>query len=234
MDFLGDFSNIEELQKVMTDVVENGELKDDNDKTCAIEKGNYPVVVVKDSEGNWILSAFDFITPKKEKIKRKDAATHDTPGQPNVEAGAVTPNLPISKDIQNSPSGQTNPQKTDTTTRYSRNVGGNKGYVGYSMSKRAQRARGEGRYPKTDFKREYNIGEKAVLRPPRTRLHKRQQAAPHQPVRKPHQVLRLDGAVDGRRIRRERFKWFKYWRDSAFFRPSTQKFTSHSPITLGL
>lgn len=51
------------------------------------------------------------------------------------------------------------PQETDTT-RYSRNVGGNKGYVGYSMSKRAQRARGEGKYPKTDFKREYNIGEK--------------------------------------------------------------------------
>ena len=45
------------------------------------------------------------------------------------------------------------------TDRYSI-FGGNKGYVGYSMSKRAEQARDEGRYPKTDFKREYKVGEK--------------------------------------------------------------------------
>lgn len=37
--------------------------------------------------------------------------------------------------------------------------GGNRGYVGYSMSKRASHAREEGRYPKTDFKKEYGIGD---------------------------------------------------------------------------
>lgn len=36
-------------------------------------------------------------------------------------------------------------------------IGGNSGYVGYSMSKRAAEARNEGSYPKTDFKKEYSI-----------------------------------------------------------------------------
>ena len=38
--------------------------------------------------------------------------------------------------------------------------GGNKGYVGYSMSKRASAARSEGKFPKTDFKREYDMSER--------------------------------------------------------------------------
>lgn len=43
-----------------------------------------------------------------------------------------------------------------------RPVGGNRGYVGYSMSKRAAAAREEGRYPKTDFRKEYGVTEKAL------------------------------------------------------------------------
>ena len=39
--------------------------------------------------------------------------------------------------------------------------GGNSGYVGYSMSKRAAEARAEGRFPKTDFKKEYGVTEKS-------------------------------------------------------------------------
>lgn len=35
--------------------------------------------------------------------------------------------------------------------------GGNSGYVGYSMSKRALNARNEGSYPKTEFKKEYSV-----------------------------------------------------------------------------
>lgn len=35
--------------------------------------------------------------------------------------------------------------------------GGNRGYVGYSMSKRAADARNEGKFPKTGFKKEYGI-----------------------------------------------------------------------------
>ena len=41
-------------------------------------------------------------------------------------------------------------------------VGGNSGYVGYSMSKRAAWAREEGRFPKTDFRKEYGVTEKAL------------------------------------------------------------------------
>jgi hypothetical protein len=41
-------------------------------------------------------------------------------------------------------------------------VGGNSGYIGYSMSKRANEARNEGKYPRTDFKKEYNITEASV------------------------------------------------------------------------
>ena len=38
--------------------------------------------------------------------------------------------------------------------------GGNRGYVGYSMSRRAANARNEGKFPKTDFKKEYGLSEK--------------------------------------------------------------------------
>lgn len=48
----------------------------------------------------------------------------------------------------------------DSPTRF-RVYGGNSGYVGYSMSKRAEQARKEGRYPKTDFKKEYGVTDKA-------------------------------------------------------------------------
>lgn len=40
--------------------------------------------------------------------------------------------------------------------------GGNSGYVGYSMSKRAASAREEGRYPKNDFKKIYGISDKVL------------------------------------------------------------------------
>lgn len=43
----------------------------------------------------------------------------------------------------------------------SRVVGGNSGYVGYSMSKRAAQAREEGRFPKTDFKKVYGLSDRA-------------------------------------------------------------------------
>ena len=42
--------------------------------------------------------------------------------------------------------------------------GGNSGYIGYSMSRRAAQARSEGRYPKTDFKKVYGLSEKVFKR----------------------------------------------------------------------
>lgn len=47
--------------------------------------------------------------------------------------------------------------------RFSKKVyGGNSGYVGYSMSKRADEARKQGRFPKTDFKKEYGVTSKVL------------------------------------------------------------------------
>ena len=49
--------------------------------------------------------------------------------------------------------------------RYNRRrnyYGGNSGYVGYSMSVRAAEAREDGKYPKTDFCREYGISPKLL------------------------------------------------------------------------
>ena len=53
-----------------------------------------------------------------------------------------------------------NLQENDADIRY-RSFGGNSGYVDYSMSKRAAEARREGRYPKTDFKKEYGVSGKS-------------------------------------------------------------------------
>lgn len=39
--------------------------------------------------------------------------------------------------------------------------GGNSGYYGYSMSRRAVEARSEGRFPKTDFKKQYGVSAAA-------------------------------------------------------------------------
>ncbi len=51
--------------------------------------------------------------------------------------------------------------REEQETRF-RTIGGNSGYVGYSMSKRAAEAREEGRYPKTDFKKEYGVTDKEL------------------------------------------------------------------------
>lgn len=45
--------------------------------------------------------------------------------------------------------------------RRHRAFGGNSGYSGYSMSKRAIEARNDGKYPKTDFRRIYHLTEKS-------------------------------------------------------------------------
>ena len=44
--------------------------------------------------------------------------------------------------------------------RNMKRFGNNSGYVGYSMSKRAARAKAAGKFPKTEFKREYGVSTK--------------------------------------------------------------------------
>ena len=53
--------------------------------------------------------------------------------------------------------GEFNPESNDI--RFRTYYGGNSGYVGYSMSKRAFNAREDGAYPKTDFKKNYNLSQ---------------------------------------------------------------------------
>ena len=55
-----------------------------------------------------------------------------------------------------------NGKNTDNDVLYRTVFGGNSGYVGYSLSKRAAEAKEEGRYPKTEFKKEYHITEKSL------------------------------------------------------------------------
>ena len=94
---LKDFKSIEEADAVIEDVVTSGVVKEGKDNTWNIEKGNYRVVVAKDVNGNWILTAFDFVTPKKE--KRKDSVTIGTADQTAKAelARAVANNLSESK-----------------------------------------------------------------------------------------------------------------------------------------
>ena len=86
-------------------------------KLVTIRK-NYRIKGKKIADKNWVLTAYDEMSADSESPV---ATIQDL-------AGLATDNS-ISKDIQNSPTDQTNPQETDTTTRYSRNVGGNKGYT---------------------------------------------------------------------------------------------------------
>ena len=51
---------------------------------------------------------------------------------------------------------------TEDDILYRTVFGGNSGYVDYSMSKRAAEAKEEGRYPKTEFRREYHITAKSL------------------------------------------------------------------------
>lgn len=110
---LKDFKDVDEAMRIIDDVVTNGTSKPNSDpKLVDIEKGDYRVVVAKNDEGNWILSAFDFVKPKKE--KEKTLPPSKTPGQSDVEAGAVTSNLSLSegKVTNNSSNNQENQQKS--------------------------------------------------------------------------------------------------------------------------
>jgi len=50
----------------------------------------------------------------------------------------------------------------DGNVQFHKAIGGNSGYVGYSMSKRAASARENGKFPKTDFKKEYSVTENSL------------------------------------------------------------------------
>ena len=102
-----DFSSAEDAANTISDVIENGVVTDGaNGDTYNIEKGNYRVVIARDAVGNWVLTAFDFKTSKKDKKKGTPASV--TPGETASAdgAGAVAPNLSKSKDSNKNPDSQ--------------------------------------------------------------------------------------------------------------------------------
>ncbi len=91
--------------------------------------------------------------------------------QPSATPGDTNGSIPGSGDIgQGLGTAYTKPQlqlkkkkkKVKKIQTFEKYFGGNSGYVGYSMSKRAKDARNDGKYPKTDFKKEYHITDNSL------------------------------------------------------------------------
>ena len=118
VDFYEDFKSEEDAINTIQDVVEHGEAYDAGNNTWHIEKGDYRVVIARDENGNWILSAFDYKTSKKDKLNRKEEKKGSvTPLTPNQtaeaeEAGAVASNLSQGKDTTSSAEMQGNTEKS--------------------------------------------------------------------------------------------------------------------------
>ena len=107
---LKDFSSVDEAIDTIIDVIGNGKVKDGTiPNTFDIEKGNYRVVVAADKNGNWVLTAFDFINSAKK--KKKGTATALPPSQPSDGAGAVAPNLSAAKIDNSSETAKENAEK---------------------------------------------------------------------------------------------------------------------------
>lgn len=100
METLHDFSSIDEAIDTIIDVIGNGKVKDGTiPNTYDIEKGTYRVVVAADKNGNWVLTAFDFVNSAKK--KKKGTATALPLSQSSDGAGAVAPN-PSAANVDNS------------------------------------------------------------------------------------------------------------------------------------
>ena len=88
------------MVNVVSDVISNGIVLPKTNNTFDIEKGPYRVVVAADENGNWVLTAFDYINSAKEKEKQQPSVTDLTPNQTPVgaEAGAVASETVVSTD----------------------------------------------------------------------------------------------------------------------------------------
>ena len=102
----------------------------------------------------------------KKQAEREDGQLLILTSDKEAAAGLSTLPSDVSNDkVTNTPdNNQDETEKKDESksgVKESRVVGGNSGYVGYSMSKRAAQAREEGRFPKTDFKKVYGLSDRA-------------------------------------------------------------------------
>ena len=109
---LHDFPSIDDAINTITDVISNGVVKDGSiPNTYDIENGDYRVVVAADKNGNWVLTAFDYVNPTKK--KKKGTATALPPSQSSDGAGAVAPNLSAAKIDNSSETAKKNGEKVD-------------------------------------------------------------------------------------------------------------------------
>ena len=99
-----DFKNVDEIQKVIEDVIRNGLIVRENKDKINIEYNGYRVSIkktIRDSKGNvvenknWIVTAFDKSKPKHEKRNPSSSETLTTPSA-NQKADGVT--LPSNED----------------------------------------------------------------------------------------------------------------------------------------
>ena len=99
-----DFKNVDEIQKVIEDVIRNGLIIRENKDKINIEYNGYRVSIkktIRDSKGNvvenknWIVTAFDKSKPKHEKRNPSSSETLTTPSA-NQKADGVT--LPSNED----------------------------------------------------------------------------------------------------------------------------------------
>lgn len=109
---LHDFPSVDDAINTITDVISNGVVKDGSiPNTYDIENGDYRVVVAADKNGNWVLTAFDFVNPTEK--KKKGTATALPPSQSSDGAGAVAPNLSAAKIDNSSETAKKNGEKVD-------------------------------------------------------------------------------------------------------------------------
>ena len=109
---LHDFPSVDDAINTITDVISNGVVKDGSiPNTYDIENGDYRVVVAADKNGNWVLTAFDYVNPTKK--KKKGTATALPPSQSSDGAGAVAPNLSAAKIDNSSETTKENGEKVD-------------------------------------------------------------------------------------------------------------------------
>ena len=107
---LHDFPSVDDAINTITDVISNGVVKDGSiPNTYDIENGDYRVVVAADKNGNWVLTAFDYVNPTKK--KKKGTATALPPSQSSDGAGAVAPNLSAAKIDNSSETAKKNGEK---------------------------------------------------------------------------------------------------------------------------
>lgn len=104
-----DFDSISEAIEAISNTIQNGNVRKE-DNSYVIEYGNMRVIVSSDGNGNWIVTAYDYVVSQKDK-KRKDAAALGTPSQPNDGAGAVAPNLSDGKGTENNSTPQENSEE---------------------------------------------------------------------------------------------------------------------------